>query len=168
MNIKKYLSFFDKIFQKPLCWASVWRAGPHAGVMVRNRADAEKGRDSETANSIPENFREAEISCVEGRAVSVVGFGLGRGMFFGFRLSCLVLAVGFVRKSGPCLYIVRKKAPAYVTGPAIFCPGVLHLHENSLHLYGPSDDFGFRSQKIGPGGCSAWFCGALFYVPYLT
>ena len=91
MNIKKYLSFFDKIFQKPLCWASVWRVGPHAGVMVRNRADAEKGRDSETANSIPENFREAEISCVEGRAVSVVGFGLGRGMFFGFRLSCLVL-----------------------------------------------------------------------------
>jgi len=60
--------------------------------MVRNRADAEKGRDSETANSIPENFREAEISCVEGRAVSVVGFGLGRGMFFGFRLSCLVLS----------------------------------------------------------------------------
>ena len=168
MNIKKYLSFFDKIFRVSLCRAFVWRAGPHAGVMVRNRADAEKGRDSETANSIPENFREAEISCVERRAVSVVGFVLGRGMFFGFRLPCLVLAVGFAHKSGPCLYIVRKKAPAYVTGPAIFCPGVLHLHENSLHLYGPSDDFGFRSQKIGPGGCSAWFCGALFYVPYLT
>ena len=37
--------------------------------------------------------------------------------------------------------------PESVTDVAIFYPGVLHLRENSLHLYGPSDDFGFRSRR---------------------
>ena len=103
------------------------------------------------------------------RSAGGFGFGFGRG-------GCSSGFAGLVCSGGrfcpliggPCPYIVRKKTPAYVTDVAIFYPGVLHLRENSLHLYGPSDDFGFRSQKIGPGGCSAWFCGALFYVPYLT
>ena len=93
---------------------------------------------------------------------------LAGGVFFGFRRFGLFGRAVLPVNRGPRLYIVRKKTPAYVTDTAIFYPGVLHLRENSLHLYGPSDDFGFRSQKIGPGGCSAWFCGALFYVPYLT
>ena len=162
MNIKKYLSFFDKIFR------NLFAGRPYGGRDPMQGLWSVTGRMQKRGGIRRRQIPSRKTSGRRKFPVSKGGFGLGRGMFFGFRLSCLVLAVGFVRKSGPCLYIVRKKAPAYVTGPAIFCPGVLHLHENSLHLYGPSDDFGFRSQKIGPGGCSAWFCGALFYVPYLT
>ena len=109
------------------------------------------------------NFRCRNAGGVENRFRFWPG-----GVFFGFRRFGLFGRSVLPVNRGPCLYIVRKKTPAYVTDTAIFYPGVLHLRENSLHLYGPSDDFGFRSQKIGPGGCSAWFCGALFYVPYLT
>ena len=176
MNIKKYLSFFDKVFRMSLCRTFVWRAGPHAGVMIRfagrrggrgfRIGGRGVGRVSEMTNFIPGSCREAEISGVGVRAVSVSV--LAGGVFFGFRRFGLFGRAVLPVNRGPCLYIVRKKTPAYVTDVAIFYPGVLHLRENSLHLYGPSDDFGFRSQKIGPGGCSAWFCGALFYVPYLT
>ena len=63
------------------------------------------------------------------------------GVFFGFRRFGLFGRSVLPVNRGPCLYIVRKKTPAYVTDVAIFYPGVLHLRENSLHLYGPSDDF---------------------------
>ena len=62
---------------------------------------------------------------------------------FAVKLEELLAQEAFLNR----LYIVRKKTPAYVTDTAIFYPGVLHLRENSLHLYGPSDDFGFRSRR---------------------
>lgn len=158
MNIKKYLSFFDKVFRMSLCRTFVWRAGPHAGVMIRfagrrggrgfRIGGRGVGRVSEMTNFIPGSCREAEISGVGMRAVSRIGFGFGRGgVFFGFRRFGLFGRAVLPVNRGPCLYIVRKKTPAYVTDVAIFYPGVLHLRENSLHLYGPSDDFGFRSRR---------------------
>ena len=82
------------------------------------------------------------------RSAGGFGFGFGRGgVFFGFRRFGLFGRAVLPVNQGPCLYIVRKKTPAYVTDVAIFYPGVLHLRENSLHLYGPSDDFGFRSRR---------------------
>ncbi len=158
MNIKKYLSFFDKVFRMSLCRTFVWRAGPHAGVMIRfaGRRGGQGfrigrrgvGRVSEMTNFIPGSCREAEISGVGMRAVSRIGFGFGRG-------GCSSGFAGLVCSGGrfcpliggPCPYIVRKKTSVYVTDVAIFYPGVLHLRENSLHLYGPSDDFGFRSRR---------------------
>ena len=96
-------------------------------------------------NFIPGSCREAEISGVGVRAVSVSV--LAGGVFFGFRRFGLFGRAVLPVNRGPRLYIVRKKTPAYVTDVAIFYPGVLHLRENSLHLYGPSDDFGFRSRR---------------------
>ena len=138
-----------------LCRTFVWRAGPHAGVMIRfaGRRGGRGfrigrrgvGRVSEMTNFIPGSCREAEISGVGVRAVSVSV--LAGGCSSGF--AGLVCSGGRFCPliGGPCLYIVRKKTPAYVTDVAIFYLGVLHLRENSLHLYGPSDDFGFRSRR---------------------
>ena len=153
--MKKYLSFFDKVFRMSLCRTLVWRAGRHAGVMIRfagrrggrgfRIGGRGVGRVSEMTNFIPGSCREAEISGVGVRAVSVSV--LSGGVFFGFRRFGLLGRAVLRVYRGPCLYIVRKKTPAYVTDVAIFYPGVLHLRENSLHLYGPSDDFGFRSRR---------------------
>ena len=139
MNIKKYLSFFDKVFRMSLCRTFVWRAGPHAGVMIRfaGRRGGQGfrigrrgvGRVSEMTNFIPgscreavglvaemTNFipgscREAEISGVGVRAVSVSV--LAGGVFFGFRRFGLFGRSVLPVNRGPCLYIVRKKTPAY-------------------------------------------------------
>ena len=54
-----------------------------------------------------------------------------------------VLIISYIAFSIGNLFIL----PESVTDVAIFYPGVLHLRENSLHLYGPSDDFGFRSRR---------------------
>ena len=87
---------------------------------------------------------------------------LAGGVFFGFRRFGLFGRSVLPVNRGPCPYIVRKKTPAYVTDVAIFYPGVLHLRENSLHLYGPSDDFGFRSRRSGRVGVPHGFAERCF------
>ena len=128
MNIKKYLSFFDKVFRMSLCRTFVWRAGPHAGVMIRfaGRRGGQGfrigrrgvGRVSEMTNFIPGSCREAEISGVGVRAVSVSV--LAGGVFFGFRRFGLFGRSVLPVNRGPCLYIVRKKTPAYAKTLRIF------------------------------------------------
>ena len=157
---QKYLSFFDKIFRVSLCrafvWrAFVWRAGPHAGVMIRfagrrGGRGFRIGRRGVRAGFGDDEFHPGELpggGNFRCRSAGGFGFGFGRGVFFGFRRFGLFGRSVLPVNRGPCPYIVRKKTPAYVTDVAIFYPGVLHLRENSLHLYGPSDDFGFRSRR---------------------